>query len=44
MYDFYPEWGPAKHRADDTSSFAALQAPQGSLDLRDDEFERPDDN
>jgi hypothetical protein len=49
MYDMYPDWGPAKHRApfearhqpDDPRSHEALQA---SLDLRDNGAQRPDDN
>jgi hypothetical protein len=40
MYDMYPEWGPAKHYADPSST----QAVQTSLDLRDNGGERPDDN
>jgi hypothetical protein len=41
MYEMYPEWGPAKHYADEPSSAQAVQA---SLDLRDNGGERPDDN
>jgi hypothetical protein len=49
MYDMYPDWGPAKHRAsadaayqpDSTRSHDAVQA---SLDLRDNGGQRPDDN
>jgi hypothetical protein len=49
MYDMYPDWGPAKHRApfdarphhDNPPSQEALQA---SLDLRDNGGRRPDDN
>ncbi len=41
MYDMYPEWGPAKHRHDEPESGAGVGA---TLDLRDDEGERPDDN
>jgi hypothetical protein len=49
MYDMYPDWGPAKHRApfeasrqpDNAHSSDAVQA---SLDLRDNGGQRPDDN
>jgi hypothetical protein len=49
MYDMYPDWGPAKHRAPvdaggrsgDPRSNEAVQA---SLDLRDNGGQRPDDN
>ena len=49
MYDFYPEWGPARNREDEFepptsdrywSSMAAIAAPEP----RDGEFGRPDDN
>jgi hypothetical protein len=49
MYDMYPDWGPAKHRA----PYAAVPQPesprgneavQSSLDLRDNGGQRPDDN
>jgi hypothetical protein len=44
MYDMYPEWGPAKHRTDDTSQSDQLASVQTALDLRDNGGERPDDN
>ena len=46
MSDMYPEWGPAKHRPESTSSreSAATAAVQRSLDLRDNGGQRPDDN
>jgi hypothetical protein len=49
VYDMYPDWGPAKHRAtpDGTHSPESAQnheAVQVSLDLRDNGGERPDDN
>ena len=33
MYDFYPEWGPARNRDED-----------GGADARDADYQRPDDN
>ncbi len=47
MYDMYPEWGPAKHRTDETATGAwgdAARSLQWSLDLRDSGGQRPDDN
>jgi hypothetical protein len=44
MYDMYPEWGPAKHRTDDSSQANQMAAVQTALDLRDNGSERPDDN
>ena len=44
MYDMYPEWGPAKHRTDDSGPSDQLMALQTALDLRDNGSERPDDN
>jgi hypothetical protein len=52
MYDMYPDWGPAKHRAsadtahqpDSTRSHGSVEAVQASLDLRDNGAQRPDDN
>ena len=45
MYDLYPEWGPAKNRADDHRTGATDQrAVQVALDLRDNGGQRPDDN
>lgn len=41
MYDMYPEWGPARHDPYDRDSRRGAQA---TLDPRDDEGERPDDN
>jgi hypothetical protein len=44
MYDMYPEWGPAKHRTDDSGQGNQMAAVQTALDLRDNGSERPDDN
>jgi len=49
MYDMYPDWGPAKHRAPSDAPYQpenppGLDALQASLDLRDNGGERPDDN
>jgi hypothetical protein len=53
MYDMYPEWGPARHRLDDTTSASStgtsaaagvLGGVQTGLDLRDNGGQRPDDN
>jgi hypothetical protein len=48
MYDMYPDWGPAKHRAYDAAyqpeSTGSQDALQASLDLRDNGGQRPDDN
>jgi hypothetical protein len=51
MYDLYPDWGPARHRATwDSDRDAAdprppaLASVQAGLDLRDNGGERPDDN
>jgi hypothetical protein len=44
MYDMYPDWGPAKHHADDPRNPEQLAALQTALDLRDNGGERPDDN
>lgn len=41
MYDMYPEWGPAKHRDDETDARSTATA---SFDLRDGAGDRPDDN
>lgn len=41
MYEMYPEWGPAKHRAENDAPVSAVQA---ALDLRDNGGPRPDDN
>ena len=40
MYDFYPEWGPAKNHPDSPQR----NAVQAALDLRDNGGQRPDDN
>ncbi len=42
MYDFYPEWGPARHRQ--PQGFEPTPQPLSRDDRRDDEGERPDDN
>lgn len=49
MYDMYPDWGPAKHRAPTDPAYQpeserAYDAVQASLDLRDNGGQRPDDN
>ena len=45
MYDMYPDWGPAAHDPENpTSSENVSAAVQTSLDLRDDDGQRPDDN
>jgi len=45
MYDLYPDWGPAKHRAEEPRMGAATNpALQAALDLRDNGGQRPDDN
>jgi hypothetical protein len=46
MYDMYPEWGPSRHRDDDSAAAdgRALAGVQAGLDLRDNGGERPDDN
>ncbi len=55
MYDFYPEWGPARNRDDaerpsrrprywrDRAPVMA-GAGQGAPEARDDDRDRPDDN
>ena len=48
MYDMYPDWGPAKHRAASDAPYQPESprhdAVQVSLDLRDNGGQRPDDN
>jgi hypothetical protein len=49
MYDMYPDWGPAKHRASTDATYPSESARsqdalQASLDLRDNGGQRPDDN
>jgi hypothetical protein len=49
MYDMYPDWGPAKHRASTDPAYPSegarsQDALQASLDLRDNGGQRPDDN
>jgi hypothetical protein len=55
MYDFYPEWGPARHREDDEARAVrrprhwqptppALVRAGGAPESRDADRERPDDN
>jgi hypothetical protein len=53
MYDFYPEWGPARHREDEPQSERRARywqdaertpAMAGAPEARDAEAERPDDN
>jgi hypothetical protein len=47
MYDFYPEWGPARHR-EDTDTQPAERRPRywaaTATVARDGESETPDDN
>ena len=54
MYDFYPEWGPARHR-DETEPQPAVRRPRywrapamagmaTAAEPRDAAWERPDDN
>ena len=51
MYDFYPEWGPARHRTEDETR-APVRRPRywrapamaGAAEPRDTSWERPDDN
>jgi hypothetical protein len=47
MYDFYPEWGPARHRAD-TDPQPVERRPRywgaTATAVRDADSERPDDN
>jgi hypothetical protein len=47
MYDFYPEWGPARHR-DDPQPQPAQRRPRywgaTATVARDDESEQPEDN
>ena len=43
MYDMYPEWGPSRHRDDDSDERARPRV-QAGLDLRDNGGQRPDDN
>ena len=45
MYNFYPEWGPAKHRTEEPTFGSSSQSSlQTALDLRDGGAPRPDDN
>jgi hypothetical protein len=44
MYDMYPEWGPSRHRDDQSDPDLALAGVQAGLDLRDNGGQRPDDN
>ena len=47
MYDFYPEWGPARNR-DEDSAQPVERRPRywtgGPAEARDADFRRPDDN
>jgi len=43
MYDMYPDWGPARHRDNDTRDHGRHPVQSG-LDLRDNGGQRPDDN
>jgi hypothetical protein len=46
MYDFYPEWGPARNRDDENRP--VMRRPRywsaGTAEARDAESQRPDDN
>jgi hypothetical protein len=47
MYDFYPEWGPARHREDDTSSAVRRPRywqPAARPEAWDSGADQPDDN
>lgn len=54
MYDFYPEWGPSRHRQDDDQADDPVRRPRywrepamamaGAPEARDSAEERPDDN
>jgi hypothetical protein len=54
MYDFYPEWGPARHRDDEEQAVRrprywqpappALVMAGAGAEPRDADGERPDDN
>ena len=48
MYDFYPEWGPARNR-DDADPQPAVRRPRywtpsNAPEARDGRVQRPDDN
>ena len=46
MYDFYPEWGPARNRTEDDAQ--PVRRPRywtaGGTEARDGGIQRPDDN
>ncbi len=45
MYDFYPEWGPARNRDDDDRP--SVRRPRywhAGPEARDADYDRPDDN
>lgn len=47
MYEMYPEWGPAQHRASyetENAQASGQASVQAGLDLRDNGGQRPDDN
>jgi hypothetical protein len=53
MYEMYPEWGPARHRTEDTDERGAQRRPRywekqlvgaGAPAGQDAESDRPDDN
>ena len=52
MYDFYPEWGPARNRDEREAQTvrrprywpATRPGPGGAVGARDGELPRPDDN
>ena len=46
MYDMYPEWGPSRHRPEESRLGVedARDGVQTGLDLRDHGGQRPDDN
>ena len=54
MYDFYPEWGPARHREDEErrptrrarywQPQPAMAAVGAGTEARDADRDRPDDN
>ena len=47
MYDFYPEWGPARNRDQDAPQ-PVTRRPRywtaGGAEVRDGDLQRPDDN
>ena len=45
MYDFYPEWGPSRHRDEhDATPVRRRRYWQADTEARDADVQRPDDN